>query len=206
MKKSATMVLAGFFALGLGACDADSTGSADGTATMTVAARGDDPPPSASSSPSDAGSYSQSSAQGSIRFQARVYARSSAGAWTELTDGAAQQTTVDASGRGEAVTFASARVDAGSYTRVRVVFREVSTDLSGSLTVSTGLLTGRVTVDLGSDNEVVVEREVNIAASAGATTRLLVNLNADAWLGSASAQTRTASEAAFASAVRITAQ
>lgn len=206
MKTSASMMLAGVLALGLGACDAGSTGSADGTATMTVAARGDDAPPSASTSPAEGSTYSQTSAQGSIRFRARVYAQAAAGGWTELTSEAAQRATVDASGRGDAVVLATSQVDAGSYTRVRVVFEEVTTDLSGSLTVSTGLLSGQVVVEMGSDGQVVVERAVRVGASAGATTRLVVNLNADAWLNSASAQTRTASEAAFAAAVRVSAQ
>ena len=39
-----------------------------------------------------------------------------------------------------------------------------------------------------------------------ASTQLLLNLNADAWLSHASAQTRTVAEAEFRNAVQITAQ
>jgi hypothetical protein len=63
-----------------------------------------------------------------------------------------------------------------------------------------------VAVNLESDGQVVVERDANVTVSADATSRILINLNADAWLNSANAQTRSVSEAAFRSAVRVTAQ
>ncbi len=78
--------------------------------------------------------------------------------------------------------------------------------MSGGLQISTGLLTGTVSVQAQSGSTIVVERDVSLSARAGATTRLLVNLNADAWLSQANAQTRTVSEAAFRSAVRVAAE
>lgn len=206
MKKT-TSTLAAALVLALAACDGDATGTGSGDARLQVAARGDDAPASQSLSARDwAPSYSHSSAQGTIDFRARVYVQSSTSGWVELTNQAASAASVAASGHGEAVAFASSRVQAGSYNRVRVVFEEVDAHLSGSLQVTGGLLTGTVSVNLESDGQVVVEREVNVSARSGATTQLLLNLNADAWLGRASAQTRTVAEAEFRNAVQVTAQ
>ena len=206
MKKT-TSTLAAVLTLALAACDGNPTGSGgNGDAQLQVAARGDDAPASQSVSPTEGGSYTHTSAQGTIDFRARVYVQSSTSGWVELTNGAAGAAQVAASGHGEAVAFAGGRVKAGSYNRVRVVFEDVDANLSGGLQVSTGLLTGSVSVNLESDGQVVVEREVSVSASAGAASRIVINLNADAWLNSANAQTRTVSETEFRNAVRITAQ
>lgn len=192
-------------ALALGACD-NTAGPGD-AAWMEVAAVGEDGGAPRNVSPNEPDTRSQqSSASGTVSFDARVYVQTSAGAWLELTDGAAESVTVDASGHGESRTFASERLEAGSYSRVRVVFEDVDAQVNGSVQIGTGLLSGAVTVDMQSDNQVVVEREVNVTARTAATTRLLVNLNADAWLSRANAQTKTVSEAEFASAVAVTAR
>lgn len=189
----------------LGACE-NVAGPGD-EARMEVAAVGEDGSASRSTSSSESGTRSQqSSASGTVTFDARVYVQTTAGAWLELTQGAAESVTVDAAGQSESRAFASKRLEAGSYSRVRVVFEEVDAQVNGSIQIGTGLLSGAVTVDLQSDNQVVVEREVNVTARTAATTRLLVNLNADAWLNRANAQTKTVSEAEFASAVAVTAR
>lgn len=206
--KKITTTLAAALALTLAACDGDATGSAGGDAQLQVTARGDDAPASQSVSPTGmAPSYSHASAQGTIDFRARVYVQSGTSGWVELTNQAASAASVAASGHGEAVAFASTRVRAGSYSRVRVVFEEVDANVSSGLQLSTGgLLTGSVSVNLESDGQVVVEREVNVSARADATTRVVLNLNADAWLSRANAQTRTVAESEFRNAVRITAE
>lgn len=190
-------------ALVLGACE-NTAGPGDG-AWMEVAAVGEDGGAARSVSPGETRSQ-QTSASGTVSFDARVYVQTSAGAWLELTDGAAESVTVDAAGQSESRAFASERLEAGSYSRVRVVFEQVDAQVNGSIQIGTGLLSGAVTVDLQGDNQVVVEREVNVTARTAATTRLLVNLNADAWLNRANAQTKTVSEAEFASAVAVVAR
>ncbi len=199
-------LLSAALVLGLGACD-NPAGVEGGDARMQVAAVGDDNGASRSTA-GEAPSFSQalSETEGTVDFRARVYVRSDVGGWVELTGREAQRATVDASGRGAAQVFATARVNAGSYQQVRVVFEEVRANVSGGIQIGTGILNGEFRVDLQGDNQVVVERQVNATASADATTQLLINLNADAWLNQASAQSRTVSEAAFQSAVQITAQ
>lgn len=206
-----TTTMAAALALALAACG-DATGTAgSGEATMQVAAQGDadGASQSAAAAPGGAPAFAQAagSAEGTVTFRARVWAQSSAGTWVELTRGAAQQAAVDASGRAGSVVFATADVEAETYTRVRVVFEEVRANVSGGVTLSAGgILSGEARVDLAGDGSVTVERAVSVSAASGSTARVLVDLNADAWLNRASATTRTVSEAEFASAVRITGQ
>lgn len=204
MRRIHLALVPALLALGLGACD-DVTAPGEG-ATLQVAAQGDD----ASASRSLAGEGARftqalSGVEGTVEFRARVYTRTDAGMWVELTGREAQRVVVDASGRGGAEVFATAGVRARGYSHVRVVFEEVKADLSGGIHVGAGLLSGTVRVEMKSDS-VVVERKVDVEVDAGESATVLVNLNADAWLGSANTETRTASEAAFRSAVAITAR
>jgi len=202
MKTTKTALLAAALVLGLGACE--NTTAAEGEATMQVSAIGDD----TGSSRSQGALYTQSlsGAEGTVEFRARVFVRSSTSGWVELTQGAAKRAVVDASGRGSATAFTTAGVAATSYNRVRVEFEEVKANVTGSIQVGTGFLTGEVRVDLAGDNRTVVERSVDVSLSSGSRAELLINLNADAWMNQASAQSRTVSEAAFQSAVTVTAR
>lgn len=190
---------------GLAACD-DATGPAEGRGQVEVAAVGDSESAS-SSSASESASTAESSgeAEGTVHFSARVYLLTESGQWVEVTERAAQEATVDASGRGEAQAFASAELDAQSYTRVRVVFDEVRADVTGGVTLGVGgMLTGEVRVDAGGSSEpAVVEREVEVRVNSGGTSRVIVDLNSSAWLSGASAETRTVSRAEFENAVLI---
>lgn len=186
----------------MAACDS-ATASGD-EARMQMAAAGDDGA-TTSTTPSGEPRYAQSTADGTVSFAARAYVQTSTGAWVELTDGGYENVAVTASSSAAAArTFASSNVEATSYTRVRIVFRDVNADVQGSLQTGTGFVSGRVTVNAGSDDQIVVERQINVSARAGATTRLLVDLNSYVWLYYASAQ--AVSEAAFASAVQVSAQ
>jgi hypothetical protein len=191
----------------LGACS-DATGaSGSGNATMQVSAIGDDNGATASAAPASgqAPRFATTTASGTVDFRARVYVQTQTGGWVELTNNAAQHAVVDASGRAGAVVLATSHVAAGSYARVRVVFEQVNATLSGSLQISTGLLSGSVSVDTQGDGSITVERQVSVTANADATTNLLIDLNSDVWLNQASATTHTVSETAFASAVQVTA-
>jgi hypothetical protein len=200
--------LAAAAVMGLAACNS-ATGSDSGRARMQVAATGDSNSPSAQAAPSgqqQAPRFTTTTADGTITFRARVYAETSSGGWVELTNGAAQQATVDAAGRQGAAVFASSSVDAGAYTHVRVVFEDVHGTLNSGIQVSGGMLSGNVFVAAQGGGSITVERQVNATVSGGGTTTLLLDLNSSDWMGYASAQTHAVSEAYFASAVRIVAE
>ncbi|HSU13151.1 hypothetical protein [Longimicrobium sp.] len=207
MKKTHATLFAVAAAAVLGACS-DATGvSGSGNATMQASAIGDNngTTNSVAAAPGEAPRFATTTANGTVDFRARVYVQTQAGGWVELTNNAAQHAVVDASGQAGAVVLASSHVEAGTYTRVRVVFEQVNASLSGSLQISTGLLSGSVNVDTQGDGSVTVERAIAANVNAGATSHLLINLNSDVWLNQASATTHTVSETAFASAVQVTA-
>lgn len=203
MKTNATLFALVAAAVLAGCSDATGT-AGSGNSRMQVAAVGDQAAgPSADRSPSGGPRFATGTAQGTVDFRARVYVQTQAGGWVELTGGAAQQAVVDASGSAGSVVFASSNVEANTYTRVRVVFEQVKANMSGSLQVSTGVLSGSVNVDMQGDGNVVVERTISATVNAGATSHLLIDLNADAWLNQANASAHTVSETAFASAVQV---
>jgi hypothetical protein len=207
MKKTYATLFAVAAAAVLGACSDAAGVSGSGDATMQVAAVGDGNGTATSAAPAQgqAPRFATTTANGTVAFSARVYVQTQAGSWVELTNNAAQHAVVDASGQAGAVVFATSHVQADTYTRVRVVFQDVNASLNGSLQISTGLLSGSVSVDTQGDGSITVERAVSASVNAGATGHLLVNLNSDVWLNQASATTHTVSEAAFASAVQVTA-
>ena len=207
MKKTHATLFALAAAAVLGACS-DATGtSGSGNSTIRASAIGDDNGASATMAPADGGAprFATTTASGTVDFRARVYVQTQSGGWVELTNNAASHAVVDASGQGGAAVLATSHVEAGTYARVRVVFEQVNASLSSSLQISTGLLSGSVSVDTQGDGSITVERQVSVAANAGATTNLLINLNSNVWLNQASATTHTVSETAFASAVQVTA-
>ncbi|HEU0054012.1 MAG TPA: hypothetical protein VFQ39_12590 [Longimicrobium sp.] len=185
----------------LGACESATGPGAEDGPVMEVAARGEDAPAASVSPDGGAPRFTHTASRGSVEFRARVYVRSSAGGWAELTDGAFQRASVDAGGHGSSQIFAGSRVEAGTYDRVRMVFDEVNADITASVTVGGASLTGNVSVATG--DSLVVERTIQAQASAGFTTQLLLNLNADAWLSRVNLATRTVSAADFASAIGV---
>lgn len=190
----------------LGGCAEATAPSGAGDAPVRVAVQGDDAAGSSSAAREGNAAYLASgSAEGQVEVRARVLVQTSTGAWVDLTRGMAEQT-VDASGRAGAKLLATTQVSAGGYNRVRVEFERVRANVLAGVQIGAGPLQGMVTVELGSDGKVVVEREVAFQARGEASTEVLVNLNADQWLGRADATTRTTSEAAFQSAVTITAR
>lgn len=199
-------ILSAALVLGLAACENGVT-APEGEGTMQVAARGDDPGAARNAGPEGTRfSQASGSVEGTVDFRARVYARTDAGSWVELTRKGAERVVVDASGRGEAQVVTAARVAAGGYDRVRVVFEDVHASSSSGIHVAAGIVLGSVTVDLQSDHQVVVERSVDSEVRAGGSAQLLIDLNADAWMSRADARTQTVSEADFQSAVTVTAR
>jgi hypothetical protein len=102
----------------------------------------------------------------------------------------------------DTVRVVQGRVAATSYGAVRLVFRQVSANVTGGLVIGGVSVTGDFGVDIPAGDSVVVERAVAIPASGD--VRLLVDLNAATWLAAANPVTRRVSAAAFQSAVHVT--
>jgi hypothetical protein len=207
MRYLSKLGMLGFLLLGLGACEGvvDPAGE---TGEMEVAAVGDE----GSSAANDAGEpapapgsgeASSGGAEGTLRFRARVYVRSSAGEWIEVTRRGAESATVKASGTGEAVVIATARVAAGSYDRVRVRFEEVEAEVTSFRFGLGSLLSGSFRVESDGSQAATVESAAPFEVRAGSSARLVMDLNSSAWLQRADTQTRTVSRADFENAVRL---
>lgn len=200
MTRMMTMLTAALAIPALLGCE-DATGP-DRQGEVEVTVIGDAGASSAASGPSFYRS-SGSGAEGTVDVSARVYLLAESGEWVEVTDGTAARTTVNASG-GAGSTFARSRVEGRSYGRVRVVFERVEADVSGGLEVGLGsTLVGTVTVDAAGSGGAVVEREIDLEVRSGSSATLTIDLNSDAWLSRASAETRTVSRADFEAAVRV---
>lgn len=195
----ATVAVLGGFA----GCE-EGTTPAEPTGRVEVETIGDRDGASSAATRSSSTSDSGGAAEGTIDIRARVDLWTQANGWVELDGGAAHAARVDASGASTASLLA-AEVEARSYARVRVVFEEVRANVTGGVQGGAGAaLEGEVRVGAdGSSDPAVVERAVEVRVSGGGTTRLVVDLNADAWLSKADPQTRTVARSELESAVRV---
>jgi hypothetical protein len=190
--------------LALGGCGKDFV--AGGARDVEVHATGDATPEGSSSAarmslaPAEGPrSLSAAAAQGTIAFDARVSLLSSDRA--EPVNRTPASTSVRIDGR-DTVRLTSGGVPRGSYDRVRLVFTRVEADVTSGLVIGGITITGRVAVALAPGDSIVVERPVSLGGQ-GDDVRLLVDLDASAWLPSTNVVTRMVPAAAFQSAVKV---
>lgn len=190
--------------LALGGCGKDFV--AGGARDVEVHATGDATPqgsPSAarmSLAPADGPrSLSAAAAQGTITFDARVSLLSSNR--VEEVNRAPASTSVRIEGR-DTVRLTGGEVRQGSYDRVRIVFTRVEADVASGLVICGVSITGRVAVAIAPADSIVVERPVSLGDEDD-DVRLLVDLDASAWLASTNVVTRIVPAAAFQSAVKV---
>lgn len=163
-------------------------GTPEGSASMA---------PAFDRSPAGGPSLAAARAQGTITFNAKVELLRADGQAVAL--GSAQPATVKIDGS-DTVTVVSGDVPAATYTAVRVTFSSVNANVTGGLVIGGVSLTGNVTV--GTGEAIVVERAVNLG-SPEASVRLLIDLDASAWLSAANPATRVVASSVFQSAVKI---
>jgi hypothetical protein len=137
-------------------------------------------------------------AQGTITFTAQVALITDAGRVEQL--GSTKTATVKIDGS-DSVHIASGDVPSGRYIAARVTFTSVQANVTGGLVIGGVGVTGLVNVGLPGES-VVVERAVDLG-SPGASARLLVDLDASAWLPAANPATRVVASSTFQSAVKI---
>ncbi len=93
-------------------------------------------------------------------------------------------------------------IPAGRYAELQIVFKEVSVEVEGGLVVDSMQITGPVDVEI-EGLSLVVSRALAVDAQDGATIRLVVDLNAPAWLEAVDPDTRTINENVFADLVDV---
>ncbi|HEY0154412.1 MAG TPA: hypothetical protein VGB92_20535 [Longimicrobium sp.] len=190
--------------LALGGCGKDFV--AGGARDVEVHATGDatsEGSPSAarmSLAPADGPrSLSAAAAQGTVTFDARVSLVSSA--QVEEVNRTPASTSVRIEGR-DTVRLTTGEVRRASYDRVRIVFTRVEADVASGLVIGGVSVTGRVAVAIAPADSIVVERPVSLGDEDD-DVRLLIDLDASAWLASTNVVTRIVPAAAFQSAVKV---
>jgi hypothetical protein len=139
-------------------------------------------------------------AQGTLTFDARVSLVTSGGAVVALGSGP-RTATVRIDG-GDTVAVVAGDVPPARYTAVRVAFTRVQASVTGGLVIGGTGVTGLLNVAIAPGDSVVVERAVDLGApQAGA--RLLIDLDASAWLSTANPATRVVAAATFRDAVKV---
>lgn len=137
-------------------------------------------------------------AQGTITYQARVELLRANGGAVSL--GAPTTATVKIDGS-DTVAVIARDLAAGSYTGVRVTFTSVQANVTGGLVIGGTSLTG--VVNVGSPAEsIVVEQTVDLG-SPSESVRLLIDLDASAWLPTVNPATRVVASSVFQGAVKI---
>jgi hypothetical protein len=138
-------------------------------------------------------------AQGTVTFTAKVEVATAGGAYVPLSS--APATVVVKIDGSDSVHVAAGNVPAGSYTRVRVTFTGVQANVTGGLVIGGVGVTGLVSVGAAGES-VIVERAVSLG-SPSADVRLLIDLDASAWLGTANPVTKVVASSTFQGAVKI---
>jgi len=167
----------------------DARGTGDGTPEGNASMA-----PAFDRAPAAGPSLAAARAQGTITFTAKVELLTADGQAVAL--GSAQTATVKIDGT-DTVTVVSGDVAAAHYTAVRVTFTSVQANVTGGLVIGGVSLTGLVSVAPGN---VVVERAVDLG-SPEASVRLLIDLDASAWLSAAI--DRVVPSSVFQGAVKI---
>jgi hypothetical protein len=139
-------------------------------------------------------------AQGTITFDAKVSLVSSGGAVVPLSSAPVTAAVrIDGS---DTVAVASGDVPAARYTAVRVAFTRVQANVTSGLVIGGASVTGLIDVSITAGDSVVVARAVDLGPPE-ADVRLLIDLDASAWLSAANPVTRIVAAATFRDAVKV---
>jgi hypothetical protein len=139
--------------------------------------------------------------EGQVTVTATVQLLHSSGPVMDLTPSGAFVGTADLEGSQEPLV-ASEIVLAGQYEAVRIMFEEVTADVTGGLEIDGLPFVGQVTVDL-SGGDLLVMRTLDLDVLEGEQAAFVIDLDADAWVPLLDVLTGTVLATDFASAVSV---
>jgi hypothetical protein len=213
---TAVCLLAGVSFLPL-ACG-DSSGPGDGSGvTGTVQVFAKDNPNSMNAALVGGPSFDRQSGanaasyDGSLSGEMSVAIQTQAGAWIDV--GSPRSITMTAHSTDSTDVSGSATMPAGTYTKVRIIWRHAAAHLLAGSVIGGLTLSVDAVVDIGGPDSVVIEKTMTpftVQASASATTKtdIVFDLNSEVWLTEQNVQSRACSEssvdAAVTAAVRAT--
>ncbi|MBI4521607.1 MAG: hypothetical protein HY701_12275 [Gemmatimonadetes bacterium] len=139
--------------------------------------------------------------KGTVTLRAQVFVSAPNGPWIEVTEGE-REAVVDAEGAQEK-EVGRRLLDAGIYSRMRIVFTRVDVDVTDGLVIDGIPIVGRVAVNFGGTQRIEVELPISLTLAEDAEVDLVVDLNAQGWLRSANPVTRVVPAAVFRNAVEV---
>jgi hypothetical protein len=137
--------------------------------------------------------------QGQIRVEVRVD-----GAWQTVSG--LSNVNVNAELQGTESAAGSASVQARTYERVRIIVSNASADVEAGSMIGLGPIEVDVTVTIAGGGDVVIEYNQPVTVQAQGTTRLVLDLNSEAWLTGNAVQAGAVTSAAFQSAASVLVQ
>lgn len=169
--------------IAVAACDDDDPMSPGGDAEGDVEAVIVDDP--ASTAPAIVGPRASAAANrpftGTTSGDFRVEISTDGVTWVSL--GSMNQVNVDLqSSTDETMVHASQEVAAGTYTRARLIFDGASTTIAAGSTIGALALTTDVVLTLAGGGEVTVERTIQLTVSDDSSSRIVFDLNSEAWV------------------------
>jgi len=195
-------------ALGAAACSGNGSGPAMGQASASM----QDNPQSSSPDVTASGQHALAAVSGSGSFsgtltgEAKAEIQTSSGTWVDL--GSLSQASLglqDASG--QVVVNQATTVDAGTYVAVRLVLSNVHAHLDAGSTFGSSSLSSSTDVTVGgSDGTVTITKQIQVNVDQGATTRVVFDLNTEAWFDSTNVQNQMVADSRVQSAVQAASQ
>lgn len=200
-RTTAATVFTALAVLSLTACDDDSP-TDPGTEAGTMEAAVRDGSSGQSIALSEIGAQTEN-VSGQFEGQATVQVEVD-GTWRDVEG----MTSLNANAelRGGESTMGSTTVEARTYDRVRIVVTNANADVDAGSDVGAGPIQVDVSLAIAGGGEVIVEYNQPVTVQANATTRLVLDINSQAWLTSDAVQAGAVTRAAFEGAATVLVQ
>lgn len=200
-RTTATTVFTALAVLSLTACDDDSP-TDPGTEGGTMEAVVRDGESGQSIALSEIGAQTEN-VSGQFEGQATVQVEVD-GTWQDVEG--MTSLNADAELRSGESTMGSTTVEARTYDRVRIVVTNANTDVDAGSDIGAGPIEVDLSLAIAGGGEVIVEYNQPVTVQADATTRLVLDINSQAWLTSDAVQAGAVTRAAFEGAATVLVQ
>ncbi|TVP78432.1 MAG: hypothetical protein EA352_02080 [Gemmatimonadales bacterium] len=188
--------------LPLAACGSDSpTTPNEGEGTMEMVVR--DGPNAESEGPMARTLSSEGEVSGAFQGEVRLEAEVD-GAWQTVTGLGNLDAEVELRG-GESLA-GSATVEARTWDRVRVVVSDANAEVDAGSQIGIGPIEVGVTLTIAGGSQVVLEHDQPVSVQADGTTRIVLDLNSEAWLTESAVGAEAVTAAAFEGAAAVVVQ
>lgn len=158
-------------------------------------------PPSPASAREHVHALRSTAFEGTLTGEAEAYLSVDGETWVDI--GSVEQVRLRLQS-GDSARVTEASVPADTYSHVRIVLRDAVATVQAGAELGGIFVETDLSLQLGGDGEVVVEKQLApFEVGAGGETRLIVDLNSNAWVTQESAERGSVSEADVAASIRV---